>query len=110
MIIPDEEVDVYLVDALVDVLGLDVHCRWQLACCCRCSCPVQDDLVDVDVDVATSPLHMLLHLGGSIRCLDAILDVDVHLDIIVVYPDVDAIHYVDLGDANLLLPPIHHLY
>ena len=30
----DEEPDVgLLVDALVDVLGLDVHCRWQLACC-----------------------------------------------------------------------------
>ena len=33
----DEEVAVYLFDVLVDVLGLDVHCRCQLACY-RCSC------------------------------------------------------------------------
>ena len=34
MSLPDVEVDLYLlVDALVDALGLDAHCRWPLECC-----------------------------------------------------------------------------
>ena len=61
---------------LVDVLSLDVHYRWQFACC-RCSCPVDDDMFDADDDVEPTILDMLFRLDGSILCLDVVYHDDV---------------------------------
>ena len=56
---PDEEAVVNLiVDVFLDVLSLDVLCRWQLACC-RCSCSLYDGLLDVDANVESIILHKL---------------------------------------------------
>ena len=48
----DEVAVVYLLDVLVDVLGLHSHCRCQLAYCrCSCSLSLYDGLPDVDANV-----------------------------------------------------------
>ena len=83
---------------VVDVFGLDVHCRCQLACS-RCIRLFHDDLL-----VGTILLSVMLLLDGSILCRDAILhddvDDDATLDALLLANSNDAIRDVD-HDPNL---------
>ena len=122
MIDLDEVVVHVLFDVLIDVLGLDAHCRLQLALC-RCSCSLYDGLLGVDGDVETNLLHTMLRLDSSVLCLDAIHHDDVANavgatpDVLLLgYPNDDAIRSDDDDDANLsnvavlllVLLPTHH--